>query len=84
MMPMRTTVTLPDDLLRLARKRSAEMHRPLKEVLADALRIGLNGTAGTGKAQAAFRFPVVPGGGVLPGVNLESNSDLLDLMDGLR
>ena len=35
---MKTTVELPDDLLVRAKKRAAELRRPLRALLADALR----------------------------------------------
>ena len=76
-------MTLPDDLLRLARRRAAESDRPLKEVIAEALRTGLLGSARPPSApRPAFRWKVFRGGQVLPGVNLSSNRDLLDLMEG--
>ena len=83
MMPMRTTLTLSDDLIRMARKGAAETRRTLKEVVNEALRLGLSSTGKPPvKRQPAFELPVMRGGAILPGVNLHSNSDLLDLMDG--
>src|SRR5262245_52635639 len=40
---MKTTVDLPDDLLILAKKRAAEQRRPLRALLAEALRSQLAG-----------------------------------------
>lgn len=53
--------------------------RTLNDLIADALRASLT--------DAATTLPVLPtdgGGGLLPGVNLDDNSALLDLMDGLE
>jgi hypothetical protein len=83
MMLMRTTLTLSDDLIRLARKRAAESHRTFKDIVNEALRLGLSSTGKPpGRGKPAFDLPVMKGK-LMPGVNLHSNSDLLDLMDGL-
>ena len=83
MMSMRTTLTLEDDLLRLARKRAAETDRTVKDVLNEALRIGLSRPGKTSSPRPTTVLPVHRGGVLQPGVNLDSNSDLLDRMDGL-
>ena len=82
MMLVRTTLTLSDDLLRLARRQAAETHRTLKDTINEALRLGLVGTGKPGPPRPPFRVRPFKGGGIQPGVNLESNSDLQDLMDG--
>ena len=83
MMPIRTTLTLSDDLLRLARKRAADAHRPLKDVINEALRIGLGRPGGPPPPRERYRVRVFKGRpGIQPGVNLNSNSDLMDLMEG--
>ena len=83
MMPMRTTLTLPDDLMKLARKRAAAAHRTLKDVINEALRLGLSSSGKPQARRQPFTLPSFKGDGVLPGVDLESNSDLQDRMDGL-
>lgn len=76
---MRTTIRLDDALLRRAKATAAMSGRTLNDLIADALRASLT--------DAATTLPVLPtdgGGGLLPGVNLDDNSALLDLMDGLE
>lgn len=76
---MRTTIRLDDALLRRAKATAAMSGRTLNDLIADALRASLT--------DAATALPVLPtdgGGGLLPGVTLDDNSVLLDLMDGLE
>ncbi|HEV8131213.1 MAG TPA: hypothetical protein VGQ81_08165 [Acidobacteriota bacterium] len=40
---MRTTLTLDEDVLRSARRKAVEEGRPLKEIINEALRLGLSG-----------------------------------------
>ena len=76
---MRTTIRLEDALLREAKSRAAKSGRSLNDFIADAVRFALRAVpARTG----AVEIPVFRGGGgVLPGVNLDSNAELLDLME---
>jgi hypothetical protein len=79
---MRTTIRLDDDLLREAKAYAAATDRTLTRVIEDALREVL-----IRRRQAARRpkveLPTDGGGGLQPGVNLDSNAALWDLMDGL-
>ncbi len=43
---MKTTLELPDELMRAVKIRAAESNKPLKEVVADALRVALATPAG--------------------------------------
>jgi hypothetical protein len=45
MLPMRTTVTLDDDLVALLKQRARERDVPFKRVLNEAVRAGLEGDA---------------------------------------
>ena len=83
-MPMRTTLTLSDDLIRMARRRAAETHRTFKEIVNEALRLGLSSTGKPAtRGKSPLGLPVMKGAKLMPGVNLHSNSDLLNLMDDL-
>ena len=80
MMPVRTTLTVSDDLLRLARRRAADSDRTLKDVVNEALRLGLEEHP---RPVARKRFRVRPfkSGGVRAGVNLHCNRELFDFLD---
>jgi hypothetical protein len=61
---MKTTIELPDELLVEAKKRAAELRRPLRRLIEDGLRAQL---AGTGKPPRhrktrRIRWVTVPGG----------------------
>lgn len=77
---MRTTLTIADDLMKLARRRAAEQNRPLKDVINEALRIGL-GPGQPGRKRYRFRSPVMKGR-LLPGVDLNNRRKLFDRMAG--
>jgi hypothetical protein len=76
---MRTTVRLDDALLAEAKALAARTGRTLTQVIEDSLRQALAGRpAGKGRR---VELPVVRGGRLRPGVNLDSMSDLLDIME---
>jgi len=77
---MRTTVNLPDELLRQARRRAADEGTTLTALLADGLRLRLGGAAG-GRRRPR-RLPVSRvGGGLRPWIDPASNASLLDAAD---
>ena len=79
---MRTTIDIQDDLLVELKRLAAESNRTLKDLVEDAIRaaLALRRLEVTGAAcQALITFR---GKGVQRGVNLDSTSELLDLMDG--
>jgi hypothetical protein len=77
---MRTTVDLPDELLRQARKRAAEEGTTLTALLADGLRLRLGGASGAPARRR--RLPVSTlGGGMQPWIDPASNASLLDAAD---
>jgi len=78
---MRTTVRLPDDLMRAVKRRAMDSGRTLTGFIEDALRAAL-ARHSKGSAQAPARLPTYGSGGVLPGVDLDDTSSLLDLMEG--
>jgi hypothetical protein len=76
---MRTTVRLDDALLAEAKALAASTGRTLTRVIEDALRETLARRPPTERRHA--ELPVVRGGRLRPGVNLDSMSDLLDIME---
>ena len=77
---MRTTIRLDDHLLREAKKYAAEAGRSLTGVIEDALREVLARRKAAVKRERV-RLPTFRGQGLQPGVNLNSNAELLDLME---
>lgn len=80
---MRTTIDINDQLLKQAKLRAAETNRSLTSVMEDALRRLLHKDPATRK-KPRRPIPVDGSGGVLPGVDLDNTSSLLDRMDGLE
>lgn len=76
---IRTTVRLSDDLFQRARAHAARTGRSFTELLTDAIRHELS--RGTTPRTPGEPLPVFGGQGLQPGVDLASNSALLDLMD---
>lgn len=77
---MRTTVTIDDALLAEAKVVAARSGRTLKAVVEDALRESL----ARQRAEQRPRLPLPVSkfkGWVKPGVEIDSNADLLDLME---
>ncbi len=81
MMLMRTTLTLDDDVLKLARKTAARENRTLRDVINEALRQGLALRNQRKRTRYVFRLKTVSGR-VLPGVDLHDRDKLFDLLDG--
>lgn len=78
---MRTTISISDALLDLAKKSSRERHLTLGQVIEDALRTTL---AARPKAKSSSRKAVLVtyrGSGLREGVDLESSASLLDVME---
>ncbi len=76
---MRTTVDLPDELLRQARARAAQEGRSLTSLLADGLRLRL---AAEPAAPVPRPLPVSPCSGALtPGIDPSRAKALLDAAD---
>lgn len=77
---MRTTIDLPDELLRQARQRAVEERTTLTALLADGLRLRL-GAATTGPRRRR-KLPLSKlGGGLHPWVDPASNASFLDAID---
>jgi hypothetical protein len=77
---MRTTIRLDENLLREAKAYAAATHRTLTGLIEDALREAL-ARRNPQNAHRRVRLRTFKGRGLQPGVNLDSNAALLDLMD---
>jgi hypothetical protein len=77
---MRTTVDLPDELLRQARTRAAEEGTTLTALLTEGLRLRLSG-APAGRRRQRKLPTSVAGGGLQPWIDPSSNASLLDAAD---
>lgn len=77
---MRTTIRLDDQLFAELKKLAAEEGRPLAAVIEDALRESMARRRAQSD-RAPVRLPTFRGDGLMPGVDLDSNALLLDLMD---
>ena len=77
---MRTTLTIDAAVLAAFKRVAADTHRTLSGVIEDALREQLARRRALGATSAAD-LPVVPGGLVLPGVDLASNAAVQRLLD---
>jgi plasmid stability protein len=77
---MRTTVDLPESLIQEAKLRAARRHTTVSAVIEDALRAAFARDAAAAET-IAIRLTTDPGGGGLPGVSLDENSSLLDVME---
>ena len=80
---MRTTINLPDELIRQAKKAALDADTTLTEIIGDALREAL-AKPRRKKPPKELKLITYGKGGVRPGVDLDDTSALLDLMDGLN
>lgn len=76
---MRTTIRIDDDLYRRAKSDAARSGRTVGELIEDAVRKALE--AGSAPTAAVADLPVYGGSGTMPGVELNHNQALRDLMD---
>ena len=79
---MRTTINLPDDLILQAKKAALDADTTLTEIITNALREAL-AKRRSKKARRDFKIIASGSGGLLPGVDLDDTSALLDIMDGI-
>jgi hypothetical protein len=77
---MRTTITIDDALLDQVRRRAAELRKTVSEVIEDSVRDSLLRRQDT--KRETFRVRRFQGGGYQPGVDLDDNAAMLDLLDG--
>jgi hypothetical protein len=80
---IRTTLNIDDQVLAEYKRVAASTHRTLSYVIQDALRetLARRQEAAGGRP---VRLPVIGGGGVRPGVDLDDNARLLELMQAER
>lgn len=76
----RTTVRLPDELLRAAKRRAQQTGRTLTQLLEDSLRAELQRVPAASRVREPL--PTYRGGGIRPGVDLNDSSALEDAMGG--
>lgn len=79
---MRTTINVDDGLLAEAKQRAAERGTTLTRLIEDALRQSLQHR----QTEDDERLETLTfrGGGLMPGVDLDDNAGLRDLLDGER
>ncbi|MBN2295597.1 MAG: type II toxin-antitoxin system VapB family antitoxin [Pirellulales bacterium] len=79
---MRTTIRLDDQLLADAKMLAAKSGKTLNAVIEDSLRAALARQAKEkGGGHKTVKLPRMSGEGLRPGVSLDSNADLFDLME---
>ncbi len=78
---MRTTLTLDDDVAALLERVRAERGSGLKDVVNEALRLGLRGLTARPRRRTAYRTPTVSLGRCLVG-SLDDVSEALALAEG--
>jgi hypothetical protein len=76
---MRTTIRLPDDLLRAAKMHATESGRTLTAVIEEALRVA-RANAAPPALDEAVTLPTYGSGGLRPGGDLDDSAALLDVM----
>lgn len=79
---MRTTVRLPEDLFRRAKAHAAEAGITFTQLLEDALRLAIREQDRAADQPGRYDIHPLPAGrGLQPGVDLDDQAALLDLMD---
>jgi hypothetical protein len=76
---MRTTVSIDDEVLRVAKRRAADEGRTLGELITEALRERL--TRRPPSVRDRYAAVTWGEGGTLPGVDITNNAGLRDVMD---
>lgn len=77
----RTTVRLPDDLLRRARRKAAAEGRSLTALIEDGLRRVLNERPSTGRAKRILPRISSATGGLMRGIALDESAALQEMDD---
>jgi hypothetical protein len=80
-MTERTTVRLPDDLVRRAKRKAAAEGRSLTALIEDGLRWILSERPASGKADRALPPVSTATGGLIPGVDLNESAALQEAED---
>ena len=77
---MRTTINLPDDLLKSLKRRAAERGTTVTALIEDSLRAALAERSLRARPKP-IRLKTYGQGGLQPGVDLDDSAALLDLME---
>jgi len=77
---MRTTLTIDDELLRLAKERAARAGKTVSQVVEDAIRQSLTPVRDRARTPITLVVDSGDGLGLGPGVDLDDSAALLDLM----
>jgi predicted component of type VI protein secretion system len=80
-MTERTTVRLPDELVRRAKRKAADEGRSLTALIEEGLRRVLNDHASANKAPRTFPRVSDAAGGLLPGIDLDNTASLQEIED---
>jgi hypothetical protein len=78
---MRTTVRLPDDLMRQVKRLAAETDRTLTQLIEDSLREILARARRGASREEPFTVRTFRGTGLAPGLDLDHMAELLDVLD---
>jgi hypothetical protein len=80
-MTERTTVRLPEELVRSAKRQAAAEGRSLTALIEDGLRRVLNDRATTPKAGRVMPRVSTATGGLMPGIDLNDSASLQEMED---
>ena len=78
---IRTTVSLDDHLLAMAKREALLRHRSFASLVEEALRQMFAGTVGASKVRDRVELPEGGEGGLQPGIDLDNSADLLFVME---
>jgi hypothetical protein len=78
---MKTTIDVPDDLLIQAKKRAAELRRPLRALIAEGLRLRLAELKEGRRKRKRLRLVTVAGG-LPPGLDLRDRAKMHEWLQG--
>lgn len=78
---MRTTVSLDDSLLAMAKREALLRHKSLASLVEEALRQMLAGSISSPKTRDRVELPESGEGGLQPGIDLDNTADLLFIME---
>jgi len=77
----RTTVRLPEELMRRAKRKAADEGRSLTALIEDALRRVLENQSSAPKAKPVLPPVSTATGGLLPGIDLNNSAALQEMED---
>jgi hypothetical protein len=80
-MAERTTVRLPEDLIRRAKRKAAAEGRSLTSLIEDGLRRVLSERTPAGKGRRTLPPVSTATGGLLPGIDLDDSAALQEMED---